>query len=184
MIISGTFGRTELPPRFIRFFNTIYLPELEEESLVLIFSEITRGFFQRFKIKNEIMELITNKSIVNSTLNLYAMVRAELLPTPEKSHYSFNLRDVSRVFQGLSLVKQSTLSSPEVLVKLWVHEFQRVFEDRLINEKDKMFIREELGKKVAVSLKSHLTQETLFESPIFFCSFLRKGQEKKDWLYE
>lgn len=29
MIISGTYGRTELPPRFIRFFNTIYLPELE-----------------------------------------------------------------------------------------------------------------------------------------------------------
>lgn len=67
------------------------------------------------------MDLINNKSIVNSTLNLYTMVRTELLPTPEKSHYLFNLRDVSRVFQGLSLVKQSTLSSPEVLVKLWVH---------------------------------------------------------------
>ena len=26
MIISGTYGRTELPPRFVRFFNTIYLP--------------------------------------------------------------------------------------------------------------------------------------------------------------
>jgi dynein heavy chain len=54
----------------------------------------------------------------------------------------FNLRDVSRVFQGLTLVKQATLSSPEILVKLWVHEFQRVFEDRLINEKDKSFIKE------------------------------------------
>ena len=30
MLISGTYGRTELPPRFLRFFNTIYLPELEE----------------------------------------------------------------------------------------------------------------------------------------------------------
>jgi dynein heavy chain, axonemal len=73
------------------------------------------------------MDLITNKSIVNSTLTLYTMIRNELLPTPEKSHYLFNLRDVSRVFQGLSLVKQATLSSPEVLIKLWVHEFQRVF---------------------------------------------------------
>lgn len=62
-----------------------------------------------------------SKSIVNSTLNLYTMIRTELLPTPEKSHYLFNLRDVSKVFQGLTLVKQATLSSPEVLIKLWVH---------------------------------------------------------------
>ena len=26
MIISGTHGRTELPSRFVRFFNTIYIP--------------------------------------------------------------------------------------------------------------------------------------------------------------
>lgn len=52
MIISGTYGRTALPPRFLRFFNTIYIPEPEEESLVIIFSEITKGFFQKFKIKN------------------------------------------------------------------------------------------------------------------------------------
>ena len=26
MIISGTYGRTDLPPRFLRFFNTLYLP--------------------------------------------------------------------------------------------------------------------------------------------------------------
>ena len=88
------------------------------------------------------MDLILNKSIVNSTLSLYTMIRTELLPTPEKSHYLFNLRDVSKVFQGLVLVKQATLSSPEVVIKLWAHEFQRVFEDRLINETDRLFIRD------------------------------------------
>ena len=29
MTIAGTYGRTELPPRFLRFFNTIYIPDLE-----------------------------------------------------------------------------------------------------------------------------------------------------------
>jgi hypothetical protein len=38
MIIAGTYGRTDLPPRFIRFFNTIYIPDLEDDSLSLIFS--------------------------------------------------------------------------------------------------------------------------------------------------
>lgn len=28
MIIAGTHGRADLPPRFIRFFNTIFIPDL------------------------------------------------------------------------------------------------------------------------------------------------------------
>jgi hypothetical protein len=52
------------------------------------------------------------------------------------------MRDVSKVIQGLSMIKASSLSTPDNLVKLWVHEFQRVFEDRLINEDDKKFIRD------------------------------------------
>jgi hypothetical protein len=51
MIIAGTHGRAELPPRFVRFFNIIYIPDLDGESLVLIFSELTKGFFKNFKIK-------------------------------------------------------------------------------------------------------------------------------------
>lgn len=88
------------------------------------------------------MELIDNKSIVNSTLLLYVQIKRDLLPTPEKSHYLFNLRDVSRVIQGLTVVKPSSLHHPDSLVKLWVHEFQRVFEDRLISEADRKIIRE------------------------------------------
>ena len=73
------------------------------------------------------MDLIDNKSIVNSTLSLYSMARTQFLPTPAKAHYLFNLRDVSKVIQGISMIKPSSLSSPDNLVKLWVHEFQRVF---------------------------------------------------------
>ena len=67
------------------------------------------------------MDLIDNKSIVNSTLSLYSMARLQFLPTPAKAHYLFNLRDVSKVIQGISMVKPSSLSSPDNLVKLWVH---------------------------------------------------------------
>ena len=71
MLVAGTHGRAELPPRFLRFFNSIYIPDLEEDSLIQIFYELTRGFFKNFRIKVEILDLIENRSIVISTLGLY-----------------------------------------------------------------------------------------------------------------
>jgi hypothetical protein len=37
--------------------------------------------------------------LVAATISTYNTLRAELLPTPAKSHYTFNLRDLSKVFQ-------------------------------------------------------------------------------------
>jgi dynein heavy chain len=126
----------------LRFFNTLYISELEQESITLIFSEITKGIFRRYKLKSEVMDLIDGKAIVNSTLSLYEMAKLKFLPTPAKSHYLFNIRDVSKVIQGISMIKPTSLASPDNLVKLWVHEFERVFEDRLVSEEDKQFVKE------------------------------------------
>lgn len=56
----------------------------------------------------------------------------ELLPTPAKSHYTFNLRDLSKVFQGTLMVAPSSCPSRDVLLRLWVHESCRVFHDRCV----------------------------------------------------
>jgi len=49
---------------------------------------------------------ITNlkDNIIGSTIELYNKVQTskELLPTPAKSHYIYNLRDLSKVFQGIT----------------------------------------------------------------------------------
>lgn len=39
--------------------------------------------------------------IVTATVEIYDRIAIDLLPTPEKSHYVFNLRDLSKCFQGM-----------------------------------------------------------------------------------
>lgn len=39
--------------------------------------------------------------VVAATIEVYNTIRAELLPTPAKSHYLYNMRDLSKLFQVL-----------------------------------------------------------------------------------
>lgn len=88
-------------PRFSRHFNTICIDEFNRDTLVTIFSKIvlwhldTRGFSKEFDPCID--------EIVLGTLYIYLEARQNLLPTPSKCHYLFNLRDFSRVIQGVLL---------------------------------------------------------------------------------
>jgi dynein heavy chain len=75
--------------------------------------------------------------LVESTIEIYNRIAEELRPTPAKFHYLFNLRDVSKVFQGVLMTKPISIQNPETMAKLWINEAQRVFYDRLINNEDK-----------------------------------------------
>ena len=43
-------------------------------------------------------------NVVRASVELFLTIRRELLPTPSKSHYTFNLRDLAKIFQGVSLL--------------------------------------------------------------------------------
>ncbi len=40
------------------------------------------------------------------TINLWNKTQAKMLPTPAKFHYLFNMRELSKVFQGVILASR------------------------------------------------------------------------------
>ena len=79
--------------------------------------------------------------MVDSSVEVYRRMSEELLPTPQKSHYTFNLRDLSKVLQGMLLITPDKCKSLDVMTRLWVHESMRVFHDRLISVEDKDYYK-------------------------------------------
>lgn len=75
-------------------------------------------------------------AIVDATRALFKTATAELLPTPARSHYTFNLRDLASVIRGLCMSRADDFPDGMAFVRLWVHEVHRVFADRLIDDGD------------------------------------------------
>ena len=122
-----------MDPRFISLFSVFNITFPSDKSLKHIYESILLGHLQAF---DESLSKVATK-ITQGTLDLYKVIVNDLPPTPSKFHYIFNLRDLSRVAQGLLQTTPDRFSTVSSFVRVWRNECIRVFYDRLINETDK-----------------------------------------------
>ena len=176
-------GRNALTPRFVRHHTVCVVPQPSAEAMKRIFASIVQGHLAG-NGQGEITG--SAKPLVDSTVDLYFCVLRDLKPIPAKSHYTFNLRDVSKVIQGVLMMKPSAIPSKEVLVKLWCHEACRVFCDRLIDQTDRAYFTNMLVDYVKLQFKMPWTREDLFEGEnrLIFGDFSRMGVPREDRRYE
>nr|XP_057908676.1 dynein axonemal heavy chain 12-like isoform X2 [Doryrhamphus excisus] len=128
-------GRNAVTSRFLRHFNIFSINSFSDETMVRIFSIMVAFYLKNNDFPPEYFTV--GSQIVTATMEVYKKAMENLLPTPAKSHYTFNLRDFSRVIQGCLLLKSKSLENKRTMIRLFVHEVFRVFYDRLVDDKDR-----------------------------------------------
>ncbi|KAI9093996.1 dynein heavy chain, N-terminal region 2-domain-containing protein, partial [Phlyctochytrium arcticum] len=128
-------GRNPVTSRFLRHFNTVGITTFEETTMKQIFATIVEWHLVSNGFQASVINL--KDRLISATLDVYNSAIANLLPTPTKSHYVFNLRDFSRVVQGLLLATPDRFQDVNKMIRLWCHEAYRVFYDRLVDDGDR-----------------------------------------------
>lgn len=161
-----TTGNT-VSARFTRHFNTIAIDEFNRTTLISIFSKIVLWHLDARGFSKEFDPCIDE--IVMATLYIYMEARKNLLPTPAKCHYMFNLRDFSRVIQGVLLSVPEATEGIDAMRRLWSHEIFRVYGDRLIDTVDRIWLFKSVCRVVDNELHSNATE--------LFARFAEPGRE-------
>ncbi|XP_069580748.1 dynein axonemal heavy chain 12 [Brachyistius frenatus] len=145
-------GRNAVTSRFLRHFNIFSINAFSDDTMVCIFSNIVAFYLKNSEFPPEMFTI--GNQIVTATMEVYKKAMENLLPTPAKSHYTFNLRDFSRVIQGCLLLKKESLENKRTMIRLFVHEVFRVYYDRLVDDNDRAW----LYKLMNSILKDHFKE--------------------------
>ncbi|KAH8612560.1 putative Dynein heavy chain N terminal region 2 domain1 [Trypanosoma vivax] len=127
-------GRNEMSKRLVSRFHLLCQPTFSDLSIRRIFGCILHGFLSEWEEPN-IQKL--SSLLVEAIKQCYDLISTEKLPTPKRSHYTFNLRDFSKVVQGIMQVSPKSAPTRDTLLRVFVHEVSRVFHDRMIDDEDR-----------------------------------------------
>ncbi|KAF3429654.1 hypothetical protein E2986_08409 [Frieseomelitta varia] len=181
-------GSNVVTPRLTRHMHIVGIDFFEEVTMTKIFSSILDTHFAKGFLP-EVSRL--GRMIVTATMNIFLNAIKTFLPIPAKSHYTFNLRDFSRVIKGILLVPAPRMKDPDKLIRLWVHEVYRVFHDRLVDDNDREMLfemvqytcydqlRQPLKKVLGRLLQEGETITSSHMCDLFFGNYIEPDAEPK-----
>eukprot|EP00702_Spironucleus_salmonicida_P008256 EST49547.1 Dynein heavy chain [Spironucleus salmonicida] len=149
-------SHNKLDPRFVSLFCSLNIATPSEDALTHIYSSILSSHLKSANFQFDLSDSEANyryidtlsKKLTTATLVVYTATLQALSPTPSRFHYLFNLRDLSRVYEGLTFASPDKFKNTSLLLKLWRNEFTRIFCDRLICQEDKDLVNNKIASTI------------------------------------
>ena len=159
-------GRKPADSRFMSLYCIFNITFPSPDSLKHIFKSILSKHLESFP--DEIIGV--TETITDITLKLHNEIIERLPRTPVKFHYIFNLRDLSRVFEGLYQSTYEMFPTLADFIRLWRNEATKVYADRLIDFGDRAIVVEELLPKLIKKTFAE-NSDAILADPLIFGDF-------------
>ncbi|XP_061574307.1 dynein axonemal heavy chain 11 [Cololabis saira] len=172
--MNPTAGSFIINPRLQRHFSVFAVNFPSTEVQMSIYSQILCGH-----LNQQLFSPLVQRSagtVVRAAIALHHKMVHNFLPTAIKFHYTFNLRDLSNVFQGILLSGPESVKESNDLAMLWLHESCRVYSDKLVDVKD-IQLFQKLQMEALHEYFEGLEEKRVKKQPLLYCRFANMGEE-------
>ncbi|CAO2582639.1 Dynein heavy chain domain-containing protein 1 [Lemmus lemmus] len=158
-------GYSERPlcPRLFRLFTVLALDNMSQDSLLRRHVPSIQAWLERFPSVER--EHTLARALVRASVEAWEAVCNCFMPSPLRPHYRFSLHSVSHILESLQLLptrmgsrgfvdsfhhqehlrrvsglrgtRLAIMMSMRIMVRLWLHEAQRTFCDRLNSDRER-----------------------------------------------
>ncbi|XP_042345657.1 dynein axonemal heavy chain 11 [Plectropomus leopardus] len=172
--MNPTAGSFTINPRLQRHFSVFAVNFPSSEAQMSIFSQILCGHLRQQPFNPLVQR--SAAAVVQAAIMLHHKIAHSFLPTAIKFHHTFNLRDLSNVFQGILFAGPDNVVESTDLALLWLHESCRVYSDRLEDVKDLQLFRR-LQMETVHECFEGLEDKKVTKQPLLYCHFAQMGDE-------
>jgi dynein heavy chain len=176
--MNPTAGSFTVNERVQRHFATFACSMPCEAELIQIYSAILEGHLATGA--SEVVQNLVG-AMSEATVALHQKVTQKFMPSAIKFVYNWNMREISNVFQGVTRIRTDdpVYESPVTFIRLWLHECNRVFGDRLITTTDQTRFKDHLMTcaKKHFDLEDDDALEETADNPIIFTTFHKPSSD-------
>ncbi|KAJ5412924.1 hypothetical protein N7465_005229 [Penicillium sp. CMV-2018d] len=162
-------GRTPMAERFLRHAPLIMVDYPGEISLNQIYGTFNSAVLKILPLLRGYSEALT-RAMVQFYLESQARFTPQIQP-----HYVYSPRELTRWVRGLyEAIKPLETLSVEGLVRIWAHEALRLFQDRLVDEDERVWTADAV-RRIALEHFPTIDDQEALKGPILFSNWLSKN---------